>query len=503
MQKFTTLVITEKPTVAKDVVVALQSKCLNNATSRSDGCYVLENGMAIAYLFGHMIETVKPEEYPEGERPHPTEIQPFMPYPLRTEPKAELDSVTKKPKMRGGKRVPVEQYVIVTRLMREAKEIINAGDIDREGQLIVDELLEAAGVDPTGKTKPVHRVALTSNHPEDMRQAFRAMERNGNGSNRWVWKRYAALGRQFFDFWLGMSVSMAYQKITGYRRTSAGRVQTAVAWIVVRRDLDIESFKPVQYYVPVVTLIDGTEMRWFRREDAAGQPGFDDRGRIIDVRLAQAIVDAIQRGQTGTITIADRDKVSEAPPLPFALVDLQIAASKRLGMPVKQVEDVAQDLYNKRKMISYVGTDCRYLPESKFGEAPQVLAALGKINAKLATGANPVLRTKAWNDQKIDEHFAIIPTGTVAADLSEPERKVFDLVMRRYAAQFYPPFIYMKTSLAAVFGRDEFRASARETLQLGWKEAEALTESDEREEEASAQSEAEAPQQVNGVAPRG
>ncbi|WP_321820915.1 MULTISPECIES: DNA topoisomerase [unclassified Burkholderia] len=497
--KFDTLVLTEKPSVARDVVDALGYKVVNRASSRDDGCLLLENGWAVAHLFGHLLETIKPDEYPEGERPHPTNVEPFMPYPLRAVPKPERDAKGK-PKMRDGKPVPNEQYKKVIAMMKSAKTIINAGDTDREGQLIVDELLEHAGVDPAGSQKKILRVDLSSNQHDDIRRAFQNPE--SNGDPRWVRKRLAAQARQFFDFWLGMSVSMALQKLLQRRRASAGRVQSPVCWMVVKRDLDIETFKPVQYYVPVVTLIDGTQMRWYQRKGSEGQPGFDEKGRIVDRRLAQAVVDAINRGQTGTITLADQTKKSEGPPLPFSLADLQVACSKRFGMTLKEVADTAQELYEKRKMISYVGTDCRFLPESKLAEAPGILKKLGDFNAKVAAGANPALKSRAWNDGKIDEHFAIIPMGTVAAGLSDRETKVFDVVMRRYTAQFYPPFQYLKTTLAAMFGEDEFRASARQTVQRGWKEAEGLSEEDEREEDEAAEQQAEAEAELVGHRPR-
>jgi DNA topoisomerase-3 len=497
--KFTELVLTEKPSVARDVVDALGHAVVNSRSARRDGCFLLDNGMAVSWLIGHLLESINPDEYPEGERPHPTTIEPFMPYPLRALPKPERDEKGK-PKMRGGKPVPNEQYVNVMRLLGEATAIINAGDIDREGQLIVDELLEHAGIDPTGRTKPVRRVSLNSNNAGDIRAAFAKME--SNGDERWLRKRHAALARQFFDFWLGMSVSMAFQKIVG-NRTSAGRVQTPVCWLVVQRDLDIETFRAVEYFIPVVTLIDGTEMRWFQRKDAAGTPGFDSRGRIVDSRLAQAIVDAISHGQQGVVSVAEQERKSNGPPLPFALADLQVTCGKRFGMTVKEVADVAQDLYEKRKMISYVGTDCRFLPESKLEEATGVLAQLGKVNAKLAAGANPSLKSRAWNNAKVDEHFAIIPTGTVVAGLSGAEEKVFDVVMRRYAAQFYPPFVFLKTSLAAMFGADEFRASSRQTLQRGWKEAEGLSEEDEREADLGAEAEEQAESEAIGQSHKG
>lgn len=466
------LIITEKPSVARDVVAALGLGVLNKGSTGSDGYFLLEGGIVVAPFIGHMLEAVKPAAYfPDGKEPADVFPHlPILPDELKLEPKGDIKDG--KVRMKDGKPVPPAQYGILKRLMKSAKAIVNAGDIDREGQLIVDEFLEHCGIDPLGRQKTIQRVALTSNVPRDIVAAF--SRRESNGDPKWVNRRLAANTRQIIDWWTGMNTSMAYQRVSGYRQTSVGRVQTPTLALVVWRDMAHESHVPKKFYVPVITLRDGTKMRWHKREDCEGKPGFDEKGRIIDRQVAESIVRSIQSGLSGTISVADRVNKKETPPLPFSLAELQSVCGRRYGLSLKETSDAAQSLYQTKKMITYVGTDCRFLPESLYERGRDTLAAISKVNQKLAAGANPALKSKAWDDRKCDEHFAIVPTGEIQAGLSAAEASVFDAVVRRYAAQFYPAFEYVQTSLAAMFGQDEFRASSREVLRNGWKDAEGV-----------------------------
>lgn len=267
---------------------------------------------------------------------------------------------------------------------------------------------------------------------------------------------------------------------------SVGRVQTPVLAMVVRRDLEIENFTPKIYYVPVVIMSDGTRLRWEKRHGADGQPGFDPNGRIIDKGLAQAIVSAISNGKTGEVRVAESKERSSAPPLPFSMGTLQAHVARRHGLTVAEVTKAAQSLYEKHKAITYVGTDCQYLPEDMHSDAAALLASLSesKEHKELAAGAKPQLRSRAFNDKKVDEHFAIIPTSIFPpSDISVAEKAVYDAVSRRYMAQFYPNYKSLTASLHVAFGNDEFRATAKKDLERGWKIAEGITPEDEKNED--------------------
>lgn len=467
--------ITEKPSAAKSLAAgvcsALKVSVSNQGASTKDGCIKLSNGDVIAFLFGHLIQPIFLG--PEHKRAQMDSFFDFLPIVVKDwayEPRYERNK-NGEIKMSGGKPVPIRQYQVVTDLIRKSKEIVNAGDVDREGQLIVDELLIHCGIDPEGSKKPIWRLPLVSDREDDIRkQVLNLTEKNGDP--KWVRRRHAALARAYCDAAVGFNGSMAYQAATGYRRASVGRVQTPVLCLVVDREAQINAFKPRNYYVPIITMADGTEMRFHRREDAQGQPGFDEQGRIIDENVAKQMCALIASGLKGQITQAGKVKGSEAPPLPFSATVLASTVSKRTGMLPTQAEAAAQSLYEKHKAISYVGTDCRFLPESKHAEARATLGALGKVFVQQASGAQLDLRSKAWNDSKVDEHFAIIPTGVLPQNATAEEKAVFEAVSMRYIAQFYPAFEYVTHRLSAMFGKDEFRAARRETTRMGWKQIE-------------------------------
>jgi DNA topoisomerase-3 len=153
---------------------------------------------------------------------------------------------------------------------------------------------------------------------------------------------------------------------------------------------------------------------------------------------------------------------------------LQATASKQHGLSVEEVTKAAQNLYEKHKAITYVGTDCEYLPSAMHADAGTVIGQLASLFAGKCAKADPARRSRAFNDEKVDEHFAIIPTGLAPAlsDSEYAERAVYETIVTRYLAQFYPAYEYEKTSLVVMFGPDEFRASARRDLVLGWRELE-------------------------------
>lgn len=449
--------------------LAFSARVVNNF--REEGFYALSNGDAVAALLGHLLEM----EFlrPEHRQARLGTYFDFLPVKVdrpKYRPRADTDRSGKPRLDKDRNPIPPRAFTVVQRLLRSCKEVVNAGDIDREGQRIVDELLEYAGIDPAGSTKPVWRLPLVSNRPEDIAKLVHQLERNGDP--KWSLRGSEALVRQILDAATGLNGSMALQEITGRPNMSVGRVQTPVLWIVYERDQAVENFKPHDYFVPVIMLSDGTEMRWHRREGSQGTQGFDAQGRIIDRGLAQFIVDRIASGLKGSITLSDAKRTKVAPPLPFTNASLASTAAKRFGMTPKEAERAAQSLYEHHKAITYVGTDCQYLPTSMLEEVRPTLQALARVMPAKAGGADLSLRSAAWNDSKIDEHFAIVPTGKLPVSASPEESAVFETVCKRYIAQFYPPHEYIKHSLWALFEQDEFRASSREVVRQGWREVE-------------------------------
>jgi DNA topoisomerase-3 len=472
--------ISEKPSAAADLAAGL---CLAyGATSRKveGGVIELSNGEKIVPLAGHVLTTAPVQTYlDEGavaiERAYQyerfCEFLPVLPNRLQSVPRRDVDAKGKS----GSK--PFRPYEVAVRAIKSAKEIVNAGDTDREGQLIVDELLEHLGIDPYGARPLVWRFGIASNLPKDIADAVKAgLDRNGDP--KWRLRSEAAKVRQHLDFCWGMNFSMANQARHRRPQSSVGRVQTPVLAMVDRRDREIAQFKPVNYFVPVITLKDGTKMRWFRRPGCEGMAGFDTTGRIINEAVAREIVGRINAGQAGRVSKVSMTQHSEKPPLPFSLGTLQSTASRELGLTVEQVGDAASSLYRRHKAISYIGTDCKFLPTSMHAQAPQVLRALGAVFPKLAPGADPSLKSPAFNDAKLDEHFAIVPTGQLPEGANSEEQGVFRIVARRFLAQFYPDFVYQCHKVEAAFGSDEFTADSRAILRKGWKEVEGEAQSD-------------------------
>lgn len=472
--KIDTLWIPEKPSVAKELAAALArlkgAKIVNGATIIKDGYYALSSGDYVCSVFGHMLQMLPPSRYFTKEQNNdPLPHLPLIPEVFKFEPTPER---TKDGKVvvKNGKPVPSYRYTLLEKLIKQAKRIVNACDIDREGQLIFDELLLFVGRNPVDPN--ILRTSIVSMTPEALEKAARDLDKNGD--RKWLQRGQAAATRQKMDWLLGMNASMAYQVVTGIRSMSVGRVQTPVLAMVVRRDLEIENFKPQDFFVPVIIMADGTRMRWEKRHGAEGQPGFDANGRIIDEKLAQAIVDQIIKGVPGEVAKAEQKEKSEAPPLPFSMGSLQSEAAKQHGLTVAEVTKAAQNLYERHKAITYVGTDCRFMPEAMHDSAPGILQSLAKQFNAIAHGANPKIKSKAFDDKKIDEHFAIVPTGTLpqlgAGD--HAERGVYETICRRYMAQFYPDYRAMTASVHVMFGEDEFRATATKDIELGWKQVE-------------------------------
>ncbi len=469
--------ITEKPEMARSLAAGLaltfSTKAINLRSMRDDGCIALDNGDAVAYLFGHMLELAPPSAYltEEQDRGNAFAYLPLNPVQMIKIPKPDNAPAGKGKKRESGDGAPSPQFFKVVDLIRSAKEIVNAGDIDREGQLIVDELLIHSGVDPRGATKPVWRLALANPDENEIRKlVLKGLE--SNADPQWVRRYEAAACRERGDWCIGMTGSRAYREVTGYAKMSVGRVTTPTLAMVVRRELEIERFRSVAYFVPVITLSNGVRMRWFRRQGCEGTPGFDAEGRIISEAVARQIVHAIINGMRGQTTLAEAKRKFEAPPLPHSLGTLQSTASRRYGLTLKEVTQAAQSLYERHKMITYVGTDCRFLPKSALDGAANTVRALARVLPGPARGADLSLLSRAWDDSKTDEHSAIAPTGHVAEGLSEAEKNVFEAVGRRFLAQFYPAHEYVRLKLQAAFGADEFEAAGKEVTVRGWHDAE-------------------------------
>lgn len=470
------LFVAEKPAVAIELAGYLAKK--SGKPAKRGERFLDVGGDAVTWAIGHLLEQAPPDVYvnipktdqnsKNGKLYWSAVPLPIIPRPFKYQPASEDKG-------------RVAQLDEIARLMKRADEIYNATDLDREGQLIFDEIVEYLQI-----KKGVKRLLFSALNDVSFDRAFAGVMDNAEPRIRN--RGLAAKARGQADWLVGMNGTRAMTLAHGNKETgvmNVGRVMVPTLSIVVRRHLEIKNFKPRGFFTPIVTLPDGTILTWKNRREGSDMAGIDPDGRIIDRRVADAIVDSINAGLEGSITEAKSVDKSKEPPLPFSLPSIQSELSKRYGLTVDEVTKACQRLYEK-KMQTYPGTDCRYLPESMHGEARDVLSGLrGQFGPALG-GISLERKYKCWDNKKVEgdgaaAHHAIIPTGNSGSFDSEAERLIYDAVCRRYIAQFHPEYRYKSVSLRADFGADEFSASASIPVSMGWKTVENTTEDDVEE----------------------
>lgn len=444
------LYIAEKPSVGREI-----AKCLPPPTRRCDG-YLETGGGIVTWLFGHILRQAEPQEYSEKYKKWNAADLPIIPakWELRVANSCE------------------KQFAIVKNLIDKADEIVHGGDPDREGQLLVDEVL-----DYIGNKKPVRRILLNALDEASIKKALGHLEDNKKFFNL----KQSALARARADWLIGMNLSRAYTlaaRRMGHGKIvlPIGRVKTPTLSLVVRREREIENFKPVAYYTlkAIFEHANGIFAAQWKPKDTMA--GLDSENRLIDKAIAtQKLKEFNTAPYLAKISSYQKTKKQEAPPLPFSLSTLQVLAGKMYGYAPQLVLDTAQSLYEK-KLTTYPRSDSEFLPTNQLGDAAKIIKNISSLSgeniAKWAANADTTKKSRAWNDKKITAHHAIIPT-TVAANwvsLSTTEQNIYRLVARAYIAQFYPLHIYDQTKVEIDYKDELFTASGRTERELGWKE---------------------------------
>jgi DNA topoisomerase-3 len=437
------LYLCEKPSQARDIARVL------GVTTKADGCLRADD-ITITWCFGHLLEMLAPDGYDPAYKRWQLEALPIIPEQWKLAVRKEAR----------------KQYAIIQKLLKNATRVVIATDADREGETIARELLQLCQW-----RGPVTRLWLSALDDASIRKAL-ADVRPGSSTEALY---DAGLGRARADWLVGMNLTRAYTLIgrqAGHDGVlSVGRVQTPTLNLVVEWDLAIEAFTPSPYYEVhgAFQVKAGRFMaRWLPPAEIA-----DAEGRCTSLAAARNLAQAIE-GEQGIVAKAETTRQKEAPPLPFDLSTLQQEASKCWGMGAQEVLDTAQALYETHKALTYPRTDCPYLPDSQQPEAVQVLSALKQsdaVYAPLVDDADTKLRSRAWNDNKITAHHAIIPTTTAThvSKMSQQEQRLYDLVCRRYIAQFYPAYEYDKTVIEVIACDNTFRASGNVPLVDGWR----------------------------------
>ena len=445
-----TLVIAEKPSVGRDIARVLGCK------KASDGALEGEKYI-VTWGLGHLVELADPEGYDLKYKEWKLEQLPMMPEPF----KLEVIGQTAK------------QYKIVKNQIhrKDVGEIVIATDAGREGELVARLILKKAGAE-----KPLKRLWISSVTDKAIREGF-AHLRSG--------KEYeplydAAMCRAEADWLVGINATRALT-CKYNAQLSCGRVQTPTLAIIARREKDIREFVPKPYYGLTAYGTPGVTLSW--RDKNSGSYRSFDRNRIneLEKRL---------RGQDGVVTEVKRTAKKTAAPLLYDLTELQRDANRRFHYSAKETLSIMQRLYENHKVLTYPRTDSRYLSSDIVPTIKERLKACGtgpyrKLAGKLAAQTfSP--KASFVNDAKVTDHHAIIPTEQFVSleHMTIDERRIYDLVVRRFLAVLYPPYEYEQVSLTVDIGGEQFAAGGRTVKALGWKEVyETGEESWEDEEE--------------------
>ncbi|PLR36634.1 DNA topoisomerase III [Chimaeribacter arupi] len=456
------LFIAEKPSLARAI-----ADVLPKPHRRGDGYIACGNDQVVTWCVGHLLEQAQPDAYDGRYARWSLADLPIIPQKWLLQPRPSVS----------------KQLNVIKGLLKQADEVIHAGDPDREGQLLVDEVLDYLALSPD-KRRAVRRCLINDLNPQAVTRAVERLRDN----QEFVPLCVSALARSRADWLYGINMTRAYTLLgrnAGYDGVlSVGRVQTPVLGLVVRRDEEIEHFVPKDFFevkAHVVTPADERFTALWQPSDAC-EPYQDEEGRLLHRPLAEHVVKRIG-GQPANVTGYSDKREAETAPLPFSLSTLQIEAARRFGMSAQNVLDACQRLYETHKLITYPRSDCRYLPEEHFSGRQAVLKAIGVHAADLlpqpAVDSNR--RNRCWDDKKVDAHHAIIPTArSSAVSLSQDESRVYSLVARQYLMQFCADAVYRKCVIELEIAGGNFIAKARFLAEAGWR---ALLGAKERDDE--------------------
>jgi DNA topoisomerase-3 len=447
------LYIAEKPSVGKAIAENLGGAMRSVRGQKGPTHIIVGDDKIVTWCFGHILEMAEPESYDASFANWTASASklPFIPEKWIQEP------------------VPTarEQLNVIEELLSQASVVIHAGDPDREGQLLVDEVLHYLN-----NRLPVKRILPNAMDAASMKKIL--ADRRENSDFLGLYE--SALGRQRADQMVGVNFTRACtisNQRSGMRGVlSVGRVQTPTLAMVVRRDLEIENFKPQNYFDIVAQFKHANGIYTAKWKPSKTQKGIDSEGRLTDEAVANALSAAIS-GKAGQIAEYKVEDGSQRAPLPFSLTTLQSKASSMFGMSAQEVLDICQSLYEVHKVATYPRTDCQYLPESQHADAPGVLKAISNFDSSmsgLVGGSNNKIRSQVWNDGKVTAHHGIVPTSNANyGSLTPSERKIFGLICKFYVAQFYPDFTFKKTSVQTECSGQMFNASGRTPVNMGWR----------------------------------
>ncbi|MDE6548170.1 MAG: DNA topoisomerase III, partial [Muribaculaceae bacterium] len=425
------LCITEKPSVGADIAKIV------GADIRRDG-YFEGGNYCVTWTFGHLCELKDPADYTPDWKRWSLSALPMIP---------ERFGI----KLKDDKGIQ-HQFEVIERLIKKCEKVINCGDAGQEGELIQRWVMQKAGCD-----KPVERLWISSLTDESIREGFEHLRPQKELESLYI----AGLCRAIGDWILGINATRLYTLKYAERNDSrnnvlsVGRVQTPTLALVVNRQKEIENFVPTTTYELRTLYRDVTftsNVKAFKTEE-------DGQGKLKEAAESEF-----------EVTEVTKKKVKEAPPRLFDLTSLQVEANKKYGLSADETLKTIQALYEK-KLTTYPRVDTTYLTDDVYPKCGQILNGLGYYQEVLKPIRGKKLKksNKVFDNSKVTDHHAIIPTGMPPQMLSKPEWEVYDLVARRFISVFFPDCIYDQTQVKGKAGKIEFKTSGKRIAEPGWK----------------------------------
>ncbi len=445
-----TLIIAEKPSVANDIAKALGGFTKHDEYFESDD-YVLSSAV------GHLVEIAAPEEYEVKRGKWSFANLPVIPPHFDLQPIAKSESRLK----------------VLNKLIKrkDVSALINACDAGREGELIFRLIVQYAKA-----KQPIKRLWLQSMTPAAIRDAFGNLRED----QEMLPLADAARCRSESDWLVGINGTRAMtafnSKEGGFYLTTVGRVQTPTLSIVVDREEKIKKFVSRDYWEVRAEFVCAAgiyEGRWLDTKFKKDETDPEKRAERLWSKPAAESIVAACRGKQGIVTEESKPTTSMAPAL-FDLTSLQREANARFGFSAKNTLALAQALYERHKVLTYPRTDSRHLPEDYIATVQQTMDALGennnyqKFSAKILNSNWVKPNKRIFDNTKVSDHFAIIPTTQVPKSLSEPEQKLYDMVVRRFLAIFYPAAEYQVTTRFTEVSGHQFKTEGRVLTNPGW-----------------------------------
>ena len=420
--------IAEKPSVARDIAKVL------GANQTHEG-YMEGNGYQVTWTFGHLCTLKEPQDYTDQWKAWALTRLPMI--PPRFGIKLIADKGVEK------------QFKIIESLFHKADSIVNCGDAGQEGELIQRWVMQKAQV-----KCPVQRLWISSLTEESIREGFKTLKDQSEYQSLYE----AGLSRAIGDWLLGMNATRLYTLKYGQNRQvlSIGRVQTPTLALIVKRYQEIQNFKPEAYWV-LSTVYRDTSFT-------------ATKGKYGSVEEGQKDLQSVE-GKEFTVTDITTKKGTEAPPRLYDLTSLQVECNKKYNMSAEQTLQTIQSLYEK-KYTTYPRVDTTYLSDDIYPKCPDILSKLtnyAELTAPLAGKKLPKSK-KVFDNSKVTDHHAIIPTGVVPQGLSMAEAQVYDEVCRHFIAVFYPDCQFATTTVLGKVEDVEFKTSGKQIIVPGWRE---------------------------------